>query len=201
MLALPGPRIAASADIDEGARIGAGAVVWHLAQIRGGAIIGEECIIGRGAYVGPGTRLGKRCKVQNYALLYEPAILEEGVFIGPAVVLTNDSYPRAVNPDGALKSASDWEAVGVTIREGASLGARSVVVAPVTIGRWALVAAGAVVTKDVRDHALVVGVPARQVGWVGVAGVPLQLDGAHWICPRTGQRYRESENGLQMVSE
>ncbi len=105
--------------------------------------------------------------MQNYALVYEPAELADGVFIGPAVVLTNDTYPRAVNPDLSLKSAHDWEPVGVTIGEGASIGARAVCVAPVTIGAWATVAAGAVVTKDVPDHALVVGVPARRVGWVG----------------------------------
>jgi len=196
---LPEPRIAASADVDEQARIGDGALIWHLAQIREDADVGEECVIGRGAYIGPGVRLGRRCKVQNHALLYEPAVLEDGVFVGPAVVLTNDSYPRAVNPDGTLKSASDWHAVGVTIREGASVGARSVVIAPVTIGRWALVAAGAVVTKDVPDHALVVGVPARRIGWVGRAGVPLDAEGPDWVCPQTGQRYRELDGRLQIL--
>ena len=201
MSAQAGPRIAATADVDERAQVGAGTLVWHLAQIRENAVIGAECIIGRGAYVGPGTRLGNRCKVQNYALLYEPAVLEDGVFIGPEVVLTNDPFPRAVNRDGALKSSLDWDAVGVTIREGASLGARSVVVAPVTIGRWALIAAGAVVTKDVPDHALMVGVPARRIGWVGIAGVPLDFEGGYWICPRTGERYRESGDRLQLLTD
>jgi acetyltransferase-like isoleucine patch superfamily enzyme len=176
--------------------VGDGTLVWHLAQVREGAVVGEECVIGRGAYVGPGTRVGNRCKVQNYALLYEPAVLEDGVFIGPAVVLTNDFYPRAVNPDGSLKSGEDWSAVGVTIRRGASLGARVVCVAPVVIGRWSLVAAGAVVTSDVPDHALVVGVPARRVGWVGTAGVPLERDGQDWVCPTTGERYTELDGTL-----
>jgi len=194
------PRIAASADVDGRARVGLGALVWHLAQIREDAVVGPECVIGRGAYIGPGVRLGARCKVQSHALLYEPAILEDGVFVGPAVVLTNDMYPRAVNPDLTLKSASDWTAVGVTIREGASIGARAVVVAPVTIGRWALIAAGAVVTKDVPDHALVVGAPARRIGWVGTAGSPLEPEGAEWVCPRTGERYREVDGRLQRSS-
>jgi UDP-2-acetamido-3-amino-2,3-dideoxy-glucuronate N-acetyltransferase len=198
MNALPEPRIADSADIDEGCSIGAGTVVWHLAQIRTGAVIGEECIIGRGAYVGPGTRLGNRCKVQNHALLYEPAVLEDGVFIGPAVVFTNDFYPRAVNPDGTLKSAHDWDAVSVTVREGASIGARAVCVAPAVIGRWALVGSGAVVTGDVPDHALVVGVPARRVGWVGRAGVPLKQEGDAWVCPQTGERYVETDGTVSI---
>jgi len=189
-------RVADSADVDDRASVGAGTVVWHLAQVREGARVGEECILGRGAYVGPGTVLGDRCKVQNHALLYEPAVLEDGVFIGPAVVLTNDYYPRAVNPDGTLKSAEDWDQVGVTIRRGASVGARAVCVAPVTIGAWALVAAGAVVTKDVPDHALVVGVPARRVGWVGRAGEPLVRTDDGWECPRTGDRFEERDGRL-----
>lgn len=183
--------IADSADIDPGATIGAGTKVWHLAQVRGGARIGENCIIGRGAYIGDGTVLGNNCKVQNYALVYEPAELGDGVFIGPAAVLTNDEYPRAVNPDGSAKDASDWHAVGVSIGEGAAIGARAVCVAPVRVGAWALVAAGAVVTRDVPDHAIVAGVPARQVGWVGKAGRPLvQIDDGLWQCPESGLRYR-----------
>ena len=113
--------------------------MWHLAQVREGALLGENCIIGRGAYVGPEVRMGDNCKLQNYALVYEPAVLEDGVFVGPAVVFTNDHYPRSVAPDGTIKRGDDWEAVGVTCREGSSIGARSVCVAPVTIGRWALV--------------------------------------------------------------
>jgi UDP-2-acetamido-3-amino-2,3-dideoxy-glucuronate N-acetyltransferase len=188
-------QIAASADVATSARIGDGSSVWHLAQVREDAEIGEGCIIGRGAYIGTGVRLGKHCKVQNYALVYEPADLADGVFIGPAVVLTNDTYPRAGNPDLSLKSAHDWEPVGVTIGEGASIGARAVCVAPVRIGAWATVAAGAVVIRDVPDHALVVGVPARRVGWVGKAGVPLIMDGDQWVCPQTGARYAERTDG------
>jgi acetyltransferase-like isoleucine patch superfamily enzyme len=133
--------------------------------------------------------VGDRCKIQNHALVYEPAVLEDGVFVGPAVVFTNDYFPRAVTPEGELKSAEHWQAVAVTVREGASIGARAVCVAPVTIGRWALVAAGAVVTRDVPDFALVAGVPARRVGWVGRAGVPLVEDGSDWRCPVTGRGF------------
>jgi acetyltransferase-like isoleucine patch superfamily enzyme len=158
-------------------------------------------VIGRGVYVGTGVRLGDNVKVQNYALVYEPAEVEDGVFIGPAVVLTNDTYPRAVKPDGTIKTASDWDAVGVTIRTGASIGARSVCVAPVTIGRWALVAAGSTVVKDVPDFALVAGVPARQIGWVGKAGVRLAEAGdGRWRCPQTGEEYVLADGVLREAS-
>ena len=185
-----GPTVADSADVDPRASLGAGTRVWHLAQVREDAVVGTDCIIGRGAYIGPGVHVGDRCKIQNHALVYEPAVLEDGAFVGPAVVLTNDYYPRAVNPDGSLKSADDWHQVGVTVRTGASLGARSVCVAPVTVGRWALVAAGSVVTADVPDFALVAGVPARRIRWVGRAGHPLEdAGGGTWRCPVTGELY------------
>jgi acetyltransferase-like isoleucine patch superfamily enzyme len=191
-----------SADVDERALLGAGTRVWHLAQVREGAVLGPDCIVGRGAYIGTGVRMGARCKVQNYALVYEPAVLEDGVFVGPAAVFTNDHFPRAVAPDGSLKSAEDWEPVGVTVRTGASIGARAVCVAPVTVGRWAMVAAGAVVVRDVPDFALVAGVPARFVRWVGRAGVPLEPDGAgRWRCPQTGERYTESAGALTEAGE
>lgn len=183
-----------------GATIGAGSSVWHLAQVREGATIGRDCVIGRGVYIGSGVSVGDGCKIQNYALVYEPALLEPGVFIGPAVVFTNDTYPRAVNPDGSPKSASDWTPVGVTVREGASIGARATCVAPVVIGRWATVAAGAVVTKDVPDFALVAGVPARRIGWVGPAGLPLEKQSDAWVCPRTGSRFVESDGTLKEES-
>ncbi|MDF2506545.1 MAG: acetylglucosamine-phosphate uridylyltransferase [Microbacterium sp.] len=191
-------RIAESADVSADATIGGGSSIWHLAQVREQAKLGENCIIGRGAYVGTGVVMGDNCKVQNYALVYEPARLGDGVFIGPAVVLTNDTYPRAINPDGSIKSAHDWEPVGVTIETGAAIGARATCVAPVTIGAWATVAAGAVVVKDVPAYALVAGVPAKRIGWVGESGVPLTPgdDAGIWICPQSGDRYAENDGNL-----
>jgi len=186
-----------TADVDERADIGDDTRIWHLAQVREGARIGRGCNIGRGAYVGPDVVIGDSCKLQNYALVYEPARLGNGVFIGPAAVLTNDEFPRAANLDGSPKTADDWTEVAVIVEDGASIGARAVCVAPVTIGEWALVAAGAVVTKDVPAHALVVGVPARRIGWVGRAGVPLNADQEGWRCPVTGELYVERDGRLR----
>jgi UDP-2-acetamido-3-amino-2,3-dideoxy-glucuronate N-acetyltransferase len=190
-------RVQPTAQVADTAVVGDDTSVWELAQIRENARLGRGCVVGRGAYVGAGVVMGDHCKLQNYALVYEPAELGDGVFIGPAAVLTNDEYPRAVDPDGTLKRGGDWEAVGVHIAEGASIGARAVCVAPVRIGRWAMVAAGAVVTNDVPDFALVVGVPARQIGWVGPAGRRLvEADNAGtWTCPKTGAVFHESRAG------
>lgn len=192
----------AGAEVDAQAEVGAGTRIWGHATVRENAVIGENCNIGRGVYIGPGVRMGDNCKLQNYALIYEPAELGDGVFVGPAAVFTNDTYPRAVTPDGRLKSAEDWTAVGVVVGDGASIGARAVCVAPVSVGRWALVAAGSVVVKDVPDFALVAGVPARRIGWVGRAGVPLvRKDEGRFACPETGAEYVESEGLLSEVTE
>lgn len=193
-----GPRIAPGVDLDPDATLADGTTVWHLAQVREDARIGRDCTIGRGAYIGPGVRIGERCKVQNHALIYEPAVLEDGVFVGPAVVLTNDLHPRAITPDGHLKGSEDWTAVGVVLRSGASIGARAVCVAPVTVGRWAMVAAGAVVTRDVPDFALMAGAPARRIGWVGAAGHRLiESSPGIFRCPVSGNLHVERDGVLQ----
>src|SRR5690606_14900827 len=127
--------VAATADVAGSARIGEGTRIWHLAQVQEGAVLGRSCVVGRGACIGPGVTIGDNVKIQNYALVYAPATLEDGVFVGPAAVLTNDTHPRSVDGEGRLKTGADWTPVGVTVREGASLGARSVCVAPVVVGR------------------------------------------------------------------
>ena len=185
----------ATADVAESAAIASGSTIWHYAQVRENAVIGANCVVGRGAYIGTGVEVGDNCKIQNYALVYEPAKLANGVFIGPAVVLTNDHFPRAINADGSAKSADDWHPVGVDIREGASIGASATCVAPIVIGRWAMVGSGAVVVKDVPAFALMVGSPARRIGWVGKTGQPLAVDSddaALYRCPVTGERYRQT---------
>jgi acetyltransferase-like isoleucine patch superfamily enzyme len=185
-------KIHPTADVANSAQIGQSTVIWHYAQVREDCLVGENVVIGRGVYVGNGVRIGPNSKIQNYALIYEPSLLEAGVFIGPGVILTNDQYPRAVNPDNSKKKLSDWDPVGVTVREGASIGAGSICVAPVEIGRWALVAAGSTVTKNVPAFALVAGVPAKRISWVGKAGIPLTEDGAgRFTCSKTGTQYVE----------
>jgi len=201
-VAVDGARIQPTADVDDSAELGPRTVVWHLAQIRENARLGAGCIVGRGAYVGPGVVIGDQVKLQNYALVYEPARLEDNVFIGPAAVLTNDVYPRAADVTGKLKRPADWDALGVVVRQGASVGANAVILAGVVIGRWALVAAGAVVTADVPDYALVAGMPARRIGWVGHAGSRLVADGAgSWRCPETGEMYQEAGGELVLGSD
>jgi UDP-2-acetamido-3-amino-2,3-dideoxy-glucuronate N-acetyltransferase len=188
------------AEIDPAAAIAASATVWAQTSVRERAVVGERTSIGRQAYIGPGVQIGDDCKIQNHALLYEPAVLEDGVFVGPAVVFTNDRLPRAITPDGRQKRAADWDPVGVTVRRGAAIGARAVCVAPVEIGEWATVAAGAVVVRDVPPHALVGGVPARQLGWVGRSGHQLVPDGRDLVDPATGERYTPSAEGITTLA-
>lgn len=188
--------ISPTAKVASNSVLGLGVRVWDFSQLREGCSIGENSIIGRNVYIGPGVMIGANCKIQNNSLIYEPAILENGVFVGPDVVLTNDQYPRAINPNGALKSSIDWNPVGVTIKEGASIGAKSVCVAPVVIGAWALVAAGSTVVKDVSDYSLVAGNPAKQIGWVGRAGQPLKkIRENQYQCPLTSEMYELLPNG------
>jgi acetyltransferase-like isoleucine patch superfamily enzyme len=154
--------------------VGSGTSIWHNAQVREGARIGQECIIGKNAYIDSDVVIGDRVKIQNNALVYHGATIEDGVFVGPAACLTNDRLPRAVTPDGALKLNADWEVGPIRVREGAAIGARAVILPNVTIGEWAMVAAGAVVTRDVPPHGLVAGVPARLLGYVCRCGERLE---------------------------
>lgn len=159
-----------SAEVSSAARIGDETRIWSLSQIREGAVIGAECNIGRNVYVDFDVAIGDRVKIQNNASIYNGVTLESGVFIGPHVCFCNDVYPRAITPTGALKTADDWEVGPTLVRYGASVGAGSIIVPNITIGRYALVGAGSVVTRDVPDHALVYGNPARPHGYVCICG-------------------------------
>lgn len=190
-------RIGTSAAISENAVLEGNISVWDFSQIREDALIGENVIIGRNVYIGAGVKIGANSKIQNNALIYEPAIIEDGVFIGPGAILTNDRNPRAINPDLSQKNKSDWISTGVHILQGAAIGAGAICISPVRIGRWACIAAGSVVTKDVEDFALVMGTPARQVGWVGKSGMRLiEHESGAFTCPISSETYSMQEGKL-----
>lgn len=155
--------ISPHAIVEPGVEIGQGSSIWEFTKIRSGAVIGENVTIGMNVYIGPGVVIGANCKIQNHAIIYEPAIIGAGVFIGPGAILTNDKYPRAVKPSGEKQTAGDWLRVGVQIQDQASIGAGAICVAPVEIGHGALIAAGAIVTKNVPTAETWMGIPARRI--------------------------------------
>lgn len=154
----PAAWVDAAAVVEDGAVLGTGVRVWRFACVRSGAVVGADTQLGMGAYVDVGASIGARCAVHNFACVYRGVSLEDDVFVGPGVIFTNDRFPRAHN--------ASWEVVPTLVRTGASIGGNATIVCGVTIGRWAMVAAGAVVTHDVGDHVLVAGIPARPIGWV-----------------------------------
>jgi acetyltransferase-like isoleucine patch superfamily enzyme len=170
----PSARVHASADLEPGVVVGPRTSIWHRAQVRVGARIGAECVIGRDAFIDEGVTIGDRVKIQNLALVYHGVTVEDGVFIGPNAILTNDRFPRSITADGELARADDWVVSPILLRTGCSIGAGAVVVAGTSVGRFATVGAGSVVTRDVPDHALVAGNPARRIGWVCSCGQRLR---------------------------
>jgi UDP-2-acetamido-3-amino-2,3-dideoxy-glucuronate N-acetyltransferase len=184
-----------TADVSPRATLGPGTKVWHQAQVREGAVLGSNCILGKGAYVDFDVHIGDNVKIQNRASIYHGVTLENGVFVGPHAIFTNDKMPRAISPDGSLKSDDDWELGYILVKEGASIGAGAIIVAGVTIGRFAMVGAGAVVTKEVPDYGLVYGNPARLQGYVCPCGHKLQppTHGTTWRCPSCGREVEIDE--------
>lgn len=180
-----------SAIVDEGANIGDDCRIWHFVHVCSGAQIGVGVSLGQGVFVGNKVTIGDRCKIQNNVSVYDNVYLEEGVFCGPSMVFTNVHNPRAL-----VERKNEYR--DTLVREGASLGANCTIVCGVTIGAFAFVGAGAVISKDVPDHALVVGVPARQIGWVSRAGEKL---GEDMVCPRTGERYSIVDGICKLMDE
>jgi UDP-2-acetamido-3-amino-2,3-dideoxy-glucuronate N-acetyltransferase len=179
--------------VDEGASIGAGTRIWHWVHISAGAVIGERCSFGQNVFVGNRVRIGNNVKIQNNVSVYDNVTLEDDVFCGPSMVFTN-----VYNPRSAVSRKDEYR--DTLVERGATLGANCTIVCGSRIGRHAFVGAGAVVNRDVKPFALMVGVPARQVGWMSAYGerVALPLEGeGEWICPHTGDRYRLCADQLQ----
>ena len=185
-------RIHPTAEVSDAAIIGDGTSIWQHVQVREDVIIGQDCIIGMGVYIDPGVRLGSRIKIQNYVSVYRGVTLEDGVFIGPHVCFTNDLRPRAINPNGTLKDIDDWRLTSTLVAYGTAIGANSTIRCGVTIGRWAMIGAGSVVTKDVPDYGLALGNPARLRGFVCPCGSSLEYihrdgDSVKAGCPDCGE--------------
>jgi UDP-2-acetamido-3-amino-2,3-dideoxy-glucuronate N-acetyltransferase len=169
-------RVHPTADVSKEATLGENTQIWHQAQIRQGAKIGDCCIIGKGVYIDSGVQVGNNVKIQNYVSIYHGVTIADGVFIGPHVCFTNDIYPRAINPDGSLKSDDDWQISKTLVQYGAAIGANTTIRCGLTIGSWAMIGAGSVVTGDIPDYGLVWGNPARLYGYVCPCGTPLEVD-------------------------
>ena len=192
------PFIHSTAEVSPQASIGPGTKIWHQAQIRERVHIGANCIISKGVYVDFGVSIGANSKLQNGVYVYHGATIEDGVFLGPGVILTNDKLPRAINPDGSLKSDADWQVSPIHIKRGASIGAGSIVLPGITIGEFAMIGAGTVITRNVPPHGLVYGNPSRLQGYVCRCGRVLiqgedpSEDGmsSHWFCPVCGDNYQ-----------
>ena len=164
-----------TSDVSPEAKIGAGTKIWQHCQVRENTEIGENCILSKGVYIDAGVKIGSNVKIQNGISIYHGVTLEDGVFCGPHCVFTNDKRPRSINPDGTLKGGEDWEVSETLVRKGASIGAHATLVCGIEIGEWAMIGAGAVVTKDVPQYGLVIGNPARLYGFVCPCGHKLEM--------------------------
>lgn len=171
-----------TAIVEAGASVSQSSHIWAYTQIRSDATVGDGTNIGSHSYVDTGVLIGSNCKVQTGVRLFMGTTVEDGVFIGPGVIITNDLRPRAINPDGSVKSTDDWVVTSTTIGRGASIGAGAIVIAGADVGTFALVGAGAVVTRPVPPHAIVVGSPARTIGWACYCGSALDVTGPEGTC-------------------
>ena len=185
-----------SAIVDEGAAIGFGTKIWHFCHVCAGAVIGTDCSLGQNVYVGNDVRIGNRCKIQNNVSVYDAVTLEDDVFCGPSMVFTN-----VYNPRSAVVRKHEYRPT--LICQGTTLGANCTIVCGVTVGAYAFVGAGAVVNRDVKPYALMVGVHAKQVGWMSAHGVRLDLPlegNGEALCDETGEKYILAEGEVRRCS-
>ncbi len=179
-----------TAEIEAGAKVGANTRVWRHVHIRADAIVGDDCNLAYGVEIDSAVIIGNKVKLQNHVSVYRGVTIEDGVFVGPHTTFTNDKYPRAITPEGRAVSDDDWEPAPTLVKYGASIGAGCVILPGLTIGRWAMVGAAALVTRDVPDQGLVVGAPARLVGYACRCGRPLVYEGGmRWLCPGCADTY------------
>lgn len=184
-------KIHETASVSGNVMIGENSSIWNNCQVREGVQIGQNCILGKDVYIDFDVEIGDNVKIQNGALVYHGTKIESGVFVGPGAIFTNDKKPRAINPDGSLKSGADWVVGETLVKYGASIGAGAILVTGVTIGKFAMVGAGAVVTRDVPDHALVLGNPARHVGYVCSCAERMEDDGSGRLtCKVCGEEFQ-----------
>ncbi len=182
-----------SAYVDEGAKIGKGTKIWHFSHVMPGAVIGESCSLGQNVLVANRVTVGNHVKIQNNVSVYEGVVLEDYVFCGPSCVFTNVRTPRSAFP---RNRPEDYTVT--VVKHGASIGANATIVCGTTIGEWAFIAAGAVVTKDVSPYALMAGVPARRIGWACQCGVRVEFTGESAVCSACGRLYRKEGELVQL---
>jgi UDP-2-acetamido-3-amino-2,3-dideoxy-glucuronate N-acetyltransferase len=202
-------RVHQTAEVSDKAIVGDGTSIWNHAQVRENAILGSNCVISKGVYIDYGVSIGDNVKIQNYVSVYHGVTIKNGVFVGPHVCFTNDFYPRSVNPDGTLKSVDDWALSETVVEEGAALGANSTIVCGVTIGKWAMIGSGSVVTHDVPNHGLAWGNPARLHGFVcacggrlaEINGNPSSLDNVEMYCPKCQQEVMVPRADYQLATK
>jgi UDP-2-acetamido-3-amino-2,3-dideoxy-glucuronate N-acetyltransferase len=197
-------RIHPTADVSPKATIGDSTSIWHQAQVREDVSIGQNCIIGKGVYIDAGVHIGNYVKIQNYVSVYHGVTLDDGVFVGPHVCFTNDLKPRAINPDGSLKAADDWVLSLTHIQKGAALGANSTIRCGTTVGRWAMLGSGSVVTKNIPDYGLAWGNPAQLHGFVCPCGSRLEKitqdrEAVVAVCSSCGERVKIPAKNWEMI--
>ncbi len=188
-----------TAEIEKGANIGQGTKIWNNCQIKKNATIGENCVVGHNCFISSKAVMGKGCKLQSNIDVWDEVTLEDYIFVGPSVVFTNDLNPRAKYPKSKYPKYGEW--IPTLVKEGATLGANATIICGINIGKWAMVGAGSVVTKDVSDYAIVVGSPAKNIGWICECGNKIKFEDEQTICKICEKRYQKEEEKVWEIKK